>query len=43
LHAEDHAIRAEERVMAGFNSGHITRAEQRAPSWQENVVSQIGP
>jgi hypothetical protein len=44
LHAEDHAIRTEERVMARFNGGHITRAEQRALNQQENAVSrQIGP
>jgi len=30
--------------MAGFNGGHITRAEQRALNQQENAVSrQIGP
>jgi len=44
LHAEDRAIRNEERAMAGFNGGHITRAEQRALNQQENAVSrQIGP
>jgi len=44
LHAEDRAIRYEERAMAGFNGGHITRAEQRALNQQENAVSrQIGP
>ena len=43
LHREDRAIRNEERVMASFNHGHITRAEQRALNQQENVVSrQIG-
>ena len=44
LHTEDHAIRTEERAMAGINGGYITPAEQRALNQQENVVSrQIGP
>jgi hypothetical protein len=44
LHAEDHAIRIEERVMARFNGGHISKAERRALNQQENAVSrQIGP
>ena len=43
LHAEDHAIRKEERTMASTNGGHITKAEQRALNQQENQVSrQIG-
>jgi hypothetical protein len=43
LHAEDRAIRNEERSMAGFNHGHITGAEQKALNQQENAVShQIG-
>ena len=43
LHAEDHAIRQEERAMASTNGGHITKAEQRALNQQENQVSkQIG-
>jgi len=43
LHAEDRAIRHEERTMAGFNNGHITRAEQKSLNQQENAVSrQIG-
>jgi len=43
LHAEDHAIRQEERSMASTNGGHITKAEQRALNQQENQVSkQIG-
>ena len=43
LHAEDHAIRQEERTMASTNGGHITKAEQRALNQQENQVSkQIG-
>jgi hypothetical protein len=44
LHAEDHAIRTEEKTMAGLNGGHITKSEQRALNQQENKVSkQIGP
>jgi len=39
LHAEDHAIRQEERVMSSFNHGHITPAGQRALNQQENAVS----
>jgi hypothetical protein len=43
LHAEDHAIRQEERTMAKTNNGHITGAEQKALNQQENQVSrQIG-
>lgn len=43
LHTEDHAIRQEERTMAGEHHGHITRQEQRELNQQENVVSrQIG-
>ncbi|HLH95115.1 MAG TPA: hypothetical protein VKW08_08350 [Xanthobacteraceae bacterium] len=43
LHQEDHAIRKEERAMAGFDHGHITGAEERALNQQENAVSgQIG-
>ena len=44
LHAEDHAIRFEERTMAGFNGSHLTKGEQNALNQQENAVSkQIGP
>jgi hypothetical protein len=39
LHAEDHAIRQEERAMAATNGGHITRTEKRALNQQENQVS----
>jgi hypothetical protein len=39
LHAEDHAIRQEERTMAATNGGHITPTEQRALNQQENQVS----
>jgi hypothetical protein len=43
LHAEDHAIRQEERAMAKTNDGHITGAEQKVLNQQENQVSrQIG-
>jgi hypothetical protein len=43
LHREDQTIRAEERAMASFHHGHVTRAEQRALNQQENAVSrQIG-
>jgi hypothetical protein len=39
LHREDHIIRGEERFMAHFHDGHITRAEQRALNQQLNGVS----
>jgi hypothetical protein len=39
LHAQDHAIRQEERFMARQNGGHITRGEQRLLNRQENAVS----
>jgi hypothetical protein len=39
LHRADHQIRAEERMMASQNGGHITRLEQRALNQQENAVS----
>jgi hypothetical protein len=39
LHREDFAIRREERAMAGFNGGYITRGEQHMLNHQENVVS----
>jgi len=39
LHRDDFAIRREERTMASFNGGHITRGEQRALNHQENVMS----
>jgi hypothetical protein len=43
LHAEDYAIRTEERAMASQNGGHITTGEQRGLNQQENGVSrQIG-
>jgi len=43
LHAEDHRIRGEERLMASMNGGHITRLEQASLNQQENKVShQIG-
>jgi hypothetical protein len=39
LHAEDRTIRHEERFVARFDGGHISRAEQRALNQQENAVS----
>ena len=39
LHAADRFIRHEERFMARFDGGHISRAEQRALNQQENAVS----
>lgn len=43
LHREDRTIRREERAMARFHRGHITRADQKALNQQENAVSgQIG-
>lgn len=39
LHAQDHAIRGEERTMASHDDGHITRADKRALNQQENGVS----
>ena len=43
LHREDRTIRHEERTMARFHRGHLTRADQRALNQQENAVSrQIG-
>jgi hypothetical protein len=43
LHQEDRTIRHEERTMASFDHGHITRADERALNQQENAVSgQIG-
>ncbi len=43
LHREDRSIRHEERAVAKFNGGHITKDEQKALNQQENAVSrQIG-
>jgi Skp family chaperone for outer membrane proteins len=43
LHAQDHQIRQEERIMASQNGGHITRLEKRTLNQQENKLSaQIG-
>ena len=39
LHREDFMIRREERAMAGFNGGYITRGEQHFLNHQENQVS----
>ena len=43
LHREDRQVRHEERTMARFDHGHLTRADQRALNSQENHISrQIG-
>jgi hypothetical protein len=43
LHAEDHAIRQQERAMAYARGGSISRREQRLLNREENFVShQIG-
>jgi len=39
IHAQDHAIRKEERRDAADNGGHITKAEQTHINHQENRVS----
>jgi hypothetical protein len=39
LHQEDHSLRNEERAMATFDHGHITRGEERALNQQENNIS----
>jgi len=39
LHAEDRAIRRQERFDARFDRGHIGRAEQRGLNREENGVS----
>ena len=39
LHAEERAIRAEERADARVNGGHITKGEQRTINQQENANS----
>jgi hypothetical protein len=39
LHAEDHAIRNEERSDAALHDGHITKAEQHQLNQQENQAS----
>ena len=39
IHAEDHAIRKEERSDAKANGGHITKAEKKHINHQENKVS----
>ena len=39
LHAEDRAIRQQERAQAAQNGGHITKAEQRQLNREENQVS----
>jgi hypothetical protein len=39
LHSEDRSMRGQERFDAGFHGGHITGAQQRALSQNENGVS----
>jgi len=39
LHRQDHQIRQEERSMASFDDGHISRADQRSLNQQLNTVS----
>ena len=39
IHAQDHAIRREERRDAAANGGHITKAEQAHINHQENRVN----
>jgi len=39
LHREDFALRGEERAMARYNGGYITRGEQHFLNRQENQVS----
>ncbi len=39
IHAQDHAIRKEEKRDAAANGGHITKAEQKHINHQENHVS----
>jgi hypothetical protein len=39
LHRQDLAIRGEERAMARYNGGHITRGEQRLLNHHENQTS----
>jgi hypothetical protein len=39
LHRQDFAIRGEERAMARYNGGYITRGEQHMLNRQENQTS----
>ena len=39
LHRQDHQIRQEERSMASFDGGHITKTDQKALNQQLNTVS----
>jgi hypothetical protein len=43
LHADDRAIRRQERLDARFDGGHITRPEQKALNQLENGVSRQIP
>ncbi len=40
---EDRSIRQEERDMAHYDNGHITKSEQRALNQQENALSRQIP
>ncbi len=40
LAREDHSLRLEERNMASFDNGHITKADQRSLNQQENAISE---
>jgi hypothetical protein len=39
LHAEDHAVRQQERAMAAEHDGHITKGEQNKLNREENRIS----
>lgn len=43
LRHEDRSIRQEERDMARYDNGHITRSEQRVLNQQENALSRQIP
>ncbi len=43
LRREDRSIRQEERDMARYDNGHITKAEQRVLNQQENKLSRQIP
>jgi hypothetical protein len=43
LRKEDRTIRQEERDMARYDNGHITKAEQRVLNQQENSLSRQIP
>ena len=43
MRREDRTIRQEERDMARYDNGHITKAEQRVLNQQENALSRQIP